>query len=95
MRQINKLTRQRDDARLRLDAAVITVSVQLNSDRNIEVTQSEETGSRAAPMDETAEIKGAPDVAFEIPGVGRFKATSPTADFDALREQWELANDSS
>ena len=94
MQQINKLTRQRDDARLRLDAAVITVSVQLNSDRNIEVTQSEETGSRAAPMGEAVEIKGAPDVAFEIPGVGRFKATGPTADFDALREQWGLANDS-
>ena len=94
MQQINELTRQRDDARLRLDAAIITVSIDLDSERNIDVTQSEETGSRLASKDEIVEIKGAPDVAFEIQGVGRFRATGPTSDFDALRVQWESANNS-
>jgi exonuclease SbcC len=91
MERITRVARQRDDARLKLDAAVITVGIQLDSDQAIEVTQSEETGSRSATKDERFEIKGAPDVAFQIPGVGRFTATGPTADFESLREQWESA----
>ena len=91
MERITKVARQRDDARLKLDAAVITVGIQLDSDQVIEVTQSEETGSRSAIKDERFEIKGAPDVAFQIPGVGRFTATGPTADFKSLREQWQSA----
>ncbi len=91
IQKMTKVARQRDDARLKLDAAVVTVRVQFDSDQNIEVTQSEETGSRSGNKGEAIEIKGAPDVAFQIPGVGRFTATGPTTDFDSLREQWESA----
>ena len=91
LQQITKIARQRDDTRLRLDAAIVTVRVQLESNQSIDVTQSEETGSQTLGTDDTIEIKGAPDVAFHIPGVGRFTATGPTTDFQSLREQWESA----
>jgi len=36
-------------------------------------------------------IKGMPDVAFRLPGLGRFEATGPTKDVEQLRKKWERA----
>ncbi len=89
--KIIKIARQRDDARLKLDAALITVSIHPETDTQVEITSGEETGEKSFAQGETKEIKGAPEVAFRIPGVGQFRATGPTGDFDALRGQWESA----
>ena len=90
-KQITTAARQRDDARLKIESAVVTVTIEFDSDQDIEVTQAEDSGSRTAGKNDSVEIKGAPDVAFQLPGVGRFSATGPTTDFEALREQWEDA----
>jgi uncharacterized protein YhaN len=65
----------------------------LDSDREIEITQAELGGLKNFSGNEEHEIKGAPDVAFRIPGVGQFRATGPTSDFDSLRKQWESASE--
>tara|TARA_B100000809_G_scaffold63048_1_gene59755 strand:- start:493 stop:3207 length:2715 start_codon:yes stop_codon:yes gene_type:complete len=91
LRQITKVARARDDFRLKLDAALITVSVQPETETELEVTTAEETGERVLAEGDTHEIKGAPEVAFRIPGVGQFRATGPTGDFNTLRGQWESA----
>ena len=89
--RITKVARQRDDARLKLDASVVTVSIQLESQTQFEISVAEETGATSLPVGDTQEIKGAPEVAFRIPGVGQFLATGPTGDFDGLLEEWESA----
>lgn len=89
--KITKVARERDDARLRLDAALITVIIQPEADTQVEITSGEETGAKPLAQGKTHEIKGAPEVAFRIPGVGRFRATGPTGDFVDLRGQWEAA----
>lgn len=89
--KIVKFARQRDDARLQLEASQITVSIQLDSDGKIEVTDGEKPGSRAIPKDEVCQVKGTPDVAFQIDGVGRFRAIGPASDFEALRRLWDSA----
>jgi DNA repair exonuclease SbcCD ATPase subunit len=91
LNKINKIVRQRDDARSRLDAALITVSLKLDADTQIEVTQAEAPGSHPVGRHKEFEIKGAPDVAFRIEGVGQFRATGPAGDFEAVRQQWESA----
>ena len=94
LQKITKAARQRDDTRLKLDAAVVTMTIDLDADQQIEITQAEDPGSRAASKNNSIEIKGSPDVAFQLPGVGRFSATGPTTDFQSLREQWESAKSS-
>ena len=89
--KINKVARERDDARLQLDAALITVSIQPEAATNIEIISAELTGEKSLDQGESHEVKGAPEVAFRIPGVGLFRATGPTGDFDELRSQWESA----
>ncbi|MDP7302551.1 MAG: hypothetical protein QGG09_05585, partial [Pirellulaceae bacterium] len=89
--KITKVARKRDDARLQLDAALITVSIQPETEARIEITSAEEIGEKALVKDDTYKIKGAPEVAFHIGGVGQFRATGPTGDFDELRGQWESA----
>ncbi len=89
--KITRIARERDDARLQLDAALMTVHVQLESDHVLEVTRGEDMGAQTLPAGQSRPLRGAPDVAFRIPGVGSFLATGPTGDFDALRRRWESA----
>jgi chromosome segregation ATPase len=76
---------------LQLDAALITVSIRPETEVKVEITSAEETGSKSLAQDDTHQIKGAPEVAFRIPGLGKFLATGPTGDFDELSGQWESA----
>ncbi len=69
------------------------MSLTLDSDREIEITQAELAETRTFSKNEAHEIKGAADVAFRIPGVGQFRATGPTSDFDSLHKQWESATE--
>ncbi len=91
LRKIKKVARQRDDARLQLDAAVITVTVTPQEDTNVDVTTAEEGGKKTLTAGEVFQIKGAPDVAFKIPDVASFRATGPTGSIDELREKWQDA----
>jgi DNA repair exonuclease SbcCD ATPase subunit len=93
LKKIITVERRRENARSKLDAALIRVSLTLDSDREIEITQAELAETRTFSKNETHEIKGAPDVAFRIPGVGQFRATGPTSDFDSLHKQWESATE--
>lgn len=90
-RKIKKVARERDDARLQLDAAVITVTVTPQNDTNVDVTTAEETGGKTLTAGKAFQIKGAPDVGFKIPNVASFQATGPTGSIDKLRDKWEKA----
>lgn len=90
LKQINLVARRRDDARLKLDAALITVELDLEADMRVHVTQAEHPGTRPVSKDTAYQIQGSPDVAFEIPGVGKFRATGPAGDSEQLRHHWEL-----
>lgn len=92
MTEIGKLARERDDSRIRLDAAVITVTVTPEEDRPLRVTGGEAPESETLQAATPARIRGVPEVAFVIPGVGEFRATGPTGDFEQLQRQWETAD---
>jgi len=87
LRRISKVARARDDARLRLDAALITVHFHAEVDTRVVVSIAEQTGTQDVPAGREQQIQGAPEVAFRIPGVGAFRATGPTGSVDELRQQ--------
>ena len=89
--KLTETARDRDDASLQLDAALITVTIQPEAEMQIEITSAEETGAKALAKGGNHEVKGAPEVAFRIPGVGQFRATGPTGDYAELRGKWESA----
>ncbi|MGH7202282.1 MAG: hypothetical protein ACREJB_16880, partial [Planctomycetaceae bacterium] len=91
MAEIRSAARTRDDARPRLDAALITVRVVPDRDLDVEITTAEQTGPKTLSAGTSHQIKGAPEVAFRIPGVGRFEATGPTGSVEQLRRQLEAA----
>lgn len=86
---VKKTARARDDARLKLDAALITVIVRPETGAPIEISTAEQPGPKTLISGETLEIKGAPEVVFRIPNVASFRATGPTGSVDELREQLE------
>lgn len=91
LQQIKKTARARDDARLQLDAAVITVRILPETEIEIEITSAEQPGAESLRPETAHTIKGAPEVAFRIPGVASFEATGPTQGVDQLRKEWEEA----
>lgn len=91
LKGIIKTARERDDAKLRLDASLIRVNIEFETDTTIEITQAKKTGKQDSLANQQLEIDGSPDIKFTIPGVGHFSATGPTDDFQQLRDQWEAA----
>ncbi len=89
--KIIQVARVRDDARLRLDAAFITVTIQPETDLLVSITTAEEPGQRTLTAGQAYPIQGAPEVVFHVPGIGELRATGPTGSVDDLRQQWEAA----
>jgi uncharacterized protein YhaN len=93
LQEIKKAARARDDARLRLDAAVITVRIVPESAATLEISTAEEPGVKTVAAHEIVVIKGSPHVAFRLPGIGRIEATGPSAEAEELRRRWAAATD--
>lgn len=93
LQQIKKAARARDDARLRLDAAVITVRITPHSAATLEIATAEEPGSKSLAAGETLLIKGCPHVALQLPGIAHIEATGPSEGADELRRQWANASE--
>jgi DNA repair exonuclease SbcCD ATPase subunit len=86
LRKIRSAIKQRDDARVRLESALITLEVVPDSDVTLNVLAGETTGSARIPAGNPFEIKGSPEVAVGIPGFGRIRASGPVGSVEEHRE---------
>jgi DNA repair exonuclease SbcCD ATPase subunit len=93
LQELKKAARARDDARLRLDAAVITIRIVPESAATLEISTAEEPGVRTVAAHEPVVIKGSPHVAFRLPGLARIEATGPSAEAEDLRRRLAAATD--
>jgi DNA repair exonuclease SbcCD ATPase subunit len=93
LQQIKKVARTRDDARLRLDAAVITVRITPENAATVDIATAEEPGRKPLVLGESLVIKGCPHVAFRLPGIAHIEATGPSEGADELRRQWANASE--
>lgn len=91
MRAIRRAVKARDDARVRLDAALITLEIVPETLGAVEVVAGEETGRRPLVPGKPTVVKGTPEVVVGLPGVARLRARGPTGSADEIRRERDSA----
>jgi len=91
LKALRAAARARDDARLRLDAALITVEIIPLTRLKLEAVTADQPGAVVATPDEPAVVRGAPEVLLELPGVARIRARGPATSAEELRQQLQQA----
>jgi len=87
LRAIRQAMNRRDEARLHVDAALITLEVVPERDGSLEVISGDETGTRALHSGRPTQMKGSPEVVADLPGVARFRAWGPTGSIEQYRSE--------
>jgi Uncharacterized conserved protein len=91
LRAIRKALRERDEAQVRIDAALITLEVTPEKDGTLVVIEGEEIGSVELRPGSPARVKGSPEVAADLPGVARLRAWGPTGSTEQRRSELAAA----
>jgi DNA repair exonuclease SbcCD ATPase subunit len=86
LRTIRKAIKERDDARVRLEASLITLEIVPYIDGTVEVVAGEATGARALTAGVPAQIQGSPEVVAELHGIARLRARGPSGSVEEHRE---------
>jgi DNA repair exonuclease SbcCD ATPase subunit len=93
LRAVRKALKDRDEAQVRLDAALISVEVVPERDGVLDVVAGEQLGIRQLKRGVPIEEKGSPEVVVDIRGIARIRARGPSgpiADLRAARDQASL-----
>jgi len=91
LRVIRKALRERDEAQVRIDAALITLEVTSKKDGTLVVIEGEEMGSVELRLGTPARVKGSPEVVADLPGVARLRAWGPTGSIEQHRSELAAA----
>ncbi len=86
LKAVRKAIQDRDEARLLMDAAMITLEIMPEKKGLMEVISGEETGRVKLSAGKTAIIKGAPEIVAELKGVARLRASGPAGDIQTHRQ---------
>jgi DNA repair exonuclease SbcCD ATPase subunit len=87
LKAIRKALTARDEAQVRLDAALITLEIVPQQPGSIEILAAEETGHQEITPGTPVLVKGAPEVVVDLPGVARIRARGPAGTVEELREE--------
>jgi hypothetical protein len=88
---IGKAIKERDEAQVRIDAALITLEVTPEKDSSLVVIEGEETGSVELYPGTPTRIKGSPEVVADLTGVARLRAWGPTGSIEQYRDECAAA----
>lgn len=91
LRQFREALRQRDEARLHIQAASIEVEWVPETDGAIHVLEGESPGALPVRAGVPAIVRGLPRVSIEVPGQGRLRASGPAVEVKALRQAQQQA----
>lgn len=91
MRAIRRTIKARDDAQVRLVAALITLEIVPETPGAVEVVAGEATGRRTLVPGRPTVVKGTPEVVVNLPGVARLRARGPTESADEIRRERDNA----
>lgn len=86
LRAVRKAIQERDEARLLMEAAMITLEIVPEKKGLIEVIIGEETGQVKLSAGKSAIIKGAPEIVAQLRGFGRLRAFGPAGDIQTQRQ---------
>ena len=91
LRSIRKAVKTRDDAQIKLDAALIQVELEPVRDISVTVLEGERLEATIIPRGIPRSFSGAPGVVLEIEGLGRLRARGPATNADELRQDLRKA----
>ncbi|HAV10466.1 MAG TPA: hypothetical protein DCX22_02485 [Dehalococcoidia bacterium] len=83
---IGKAMKDRDEARVRIDASLITLEVVPERDISIDVISGESPGINSLQAGKPAQIKGSPEVVVDLPSIARIRAKGPTGSIEQYRK---------
>jgi hypothetical protein len=87
LRSIGKAAKTRDDAQIRLDAALIHLELEPSSDIGITVLEGERSGAVCVRAGSPEDFQESPSVVLQITEVGRLRARGPASDAGELRDE--------
>ena len=85
--RIRDAARERDNARIKLEAAMISVQITAEGPVEVEIVGGEQPGKHSLSPGEVLPAQGSPEVVWRIPGVAAFRATGPTGSVDQWRDR--------
>ena len=91
LRAIRKAMKARDDAQVRLEAALITLEIVAENAGVLLVVDGEGPGERALSAGVPAQVKGSPEVVVDLPGFARLRARGPAGSIAEIRVEREKA----
>ena len=91
LRAVRKAMRDHDDAKVRLEAALITLEIVAENAGVLLVIEGESPGERSLSAGVPAQVKGSPEVVVDLPGIARFRARGPAGSIAEIRAEREKA----
>lgn len=91
LRAIRKAIKERDEAQVRLDAALIRLEIIPEAKGRLTVVAGEEIGPRPLEPGTATVVKGSPEVVVDLPGVARVRARGPAVEIEGIRADRERA----
>ena len=85
LKAIRKALTAREEAQVRLDAALITLEIVPHKAGKLEILSAEETGQRQTIPGTPVLVKGAPEVVVDLEGMARICARGPVGTVEELR----------
>jgi DNA repair exonuclease SbcCD ATPase subunit len=92
LRAIRKALKERDEAQVRLDAALIRLEIIPEAKGMLTVVAGEETGPRSLEAGSPMVVKGSPEVVVDLPGVARVRARGPALEIEGIRADRDRAS---
>src|SRR5690606_9152785 len=89
--QLQRAIKERDEARVKLDASLVNVAWQVEGTWPIETLRADEPIGGTLQDSAEVNLRGSSGVAFRMPGVGTFRISGPSGSAEALRSRWEEA----
>ncbi|MFA4836890.1 MAG: hypothetical protein WC749_12570, partial [Dehalococcoidia bacterium] len=86
LRGIRKAIKERDEAQLLIDSALITLEIVSLKAGSIEVLEGEKLGSQRLLPGSTTQIKGSPQVVADLVGIARLRASGPSGTIEEHRK---------
>lgn len=87
LRAIRETVKKRNDAMIRLDAALITLEIVPEVDVAVEVISPDHPASESLSKGGVARYKDAPEVVVDLVGIARLRARGPAGTVEELRDE--------
>jgi len=91
LRAIRKAIKDRDEAQLRLDAALIRLEVVAEAEGKLVVVAGEDIGPRSLTPGTPTVVTGSPEIVVDLPGIARLRARGPAVEVDSIRAERDRA----